>query len=51
MAVDMIVAYCKKLKYKKKIVLSTNAMGDIGSEDLDEIAKKLKDENIQLVIL
>lgn len=50
----MIVSYCKKLKYRKKIVLVTNGAGEIDNEEPDqirEIAEKLKEENIDLVIL
>lgn len=47
----MIVAYCKKLKYRKKIVLVTNGLGVIDNEEVDEIAGKIKEENIDLVIL
>ena len=50
-AVQMIVAYCKKLKYRKKIVLVTNGLGEMDNEQIDEIAGKIKEENIELVIL
>lgn len=50
-AVQMIVAYCKKLKYRKKIVLVTNGLGAVDNEEIDEIAGKIKEENIDLVIL
>jgi ATP-dependent DNA helicase 2 subunit 2 len=47
----MIVTYCKKLKYKRKIVLVTNGMGWMSNEDLDQITKKIKEDNIELVVL
>jgi ATP-dependent DNA helicase 2 subunit 2 len=50
-AVQMIVSHCKKLKYRKKIVLVTNGLGAIDNDELDQIAGKIKQENIDLVIL
>lgn len=47
----MIITYCKKLKYKRKIVLVTNGRGRMSSENLDEITKKIKEDNIELVVL
>jgi ATP-dependent DNA helicase 2 subunit 2 len=47
----MINAYCKKLKYRRKIILVTNGEGLISSDGLDEIIKKVKSDNIELVIL
>lgn len=47
----MIVAHCKKLKFRKKIVLVTNGLGSVENEELNEISGKLKEENIDLVIL
>lgn len=50
-AVQMIVTYCKKLKYRKKIVLVTNGLGAMSNEEIDEITGKIKSENIDLVLL
>lgn len=47
----MISTYCKKLKYKRKIVLVTNGNGAMNSEGLDEIKKKITEDNIELVVL
>lgn len=47
----MIITYCKKLKYKRKIVLVTNGHGRMSGESLDEITKKIKADDIELVIL
>lgn len=50
-AVQMIVTYCRKLKYKKKIVLVTNGRGSLNNDGVDEITGKIKEENIDLVVL
>ncbi|KAL1633653.1 ATP-dependent DNA helicase yku80 [Neofusicoccum ribis] len=50
-AIQLIADHCKKLKYKRKIILVTNARGSIDSDGLGEIAKKVQGENIELVIL
>ena len=47
----MIITHCKKLKYKRKIVLITNGRGRMSSENLEDITKKIKEDNIELVIL
>jgi ATP-dependent DNA helicase 2 subunit 2 len=51
LAIQMIVTYCKKLKYKRRIVLVTNCLGWMSNEDLDQITKKIKEDNIELVVL
>jgi ATP-dependent DNA helicase 2 subunit 2 len=51
LAIQMIVTYCKKLKYKRRIVLVTNGQGWMSNEDLDQITKKIKEDNIELVVL
>ncbi|KAI9721872.1 MAG: ATP-dependent DNA helicase II subunit 2 [Chrysothrix sp. TS-e1954] len=50
-AIDMIERFCKKLKYRRKIVLITNADSALDAEDLDSIVEKIKVDNIDLVIL
>lgn len=50
-AIDMIEAFTKKLKYFRKIVLMTNGRGAIDSDDIDEISKKLNEESIELVVV
>ena len=50
-AVDMICKHCKHLKYIKKIVLVTNGTGPIDDDDIDSVAKEIKDNNIELVVL
>lgn len=47
----MIIAHCKKLKYRRKIILVTNGKGSISSEYLDEIIEKVNSESIELIIL
>ena len=51
-AVDMIMQHCKHLKYKKKIVVVTNAIGGhIDEDDIEAVAAQCKDHDIELVIL
>lgn len=47
----MISIYCKKLKYKRKIVLVTNGNGAMNSDGLDQIKEKITEDNIDLVLL
>ena len=50
-AVDMIMKHCRRLKYTKKIVLVTNGTGPIDDDDIESVAKEIKDNDIQLVVL
>ena len=52
-AIQLIAAHCKKLKFIKRIFLVTNAIGIIDSDEsgLEQIAKKVKAENIELTVL
>ncbi|KAJ5095663.1 hypothetical protein NUU61_005019, partial [Penicillium alfredii] len=50
-AIQMIITYCKKLKYKRKIILVTNGTGLANNEGLDQIQEKLKEDNIELVVI
>ena len=50
-AIQMISTFCKKLKYKREIVLVTNGTGLINSEGLDQIKEKIKEDNIKLTVL
>ena len=47
----MIAKYCKKLKYRRKIVLVTDARGVIDADDASEITKKIVAEGIELVVV
>ena len=50
-AMDIITTQCKALKYKKQIVLSTNCTGNVDADQLEGIASRLKELNIELLIL
>ena len=47
----MITKYCKKLKYKRKIVLVTDALGYMDTDDSSEIIKKIVSDDMELVIM
>ena len=51
LAIQMITKYCKKLKYHRKIVLVTNGRGALDADDLSEITQKIKEDNMELVVL
>jgi ATP-dependent DNA helicase 2 subunit 2 len=50
-AVQMIIKHCKKLKFTRKIVLITDAMTPMDADDNDELVRRIKEDNMQLVIL
>ncbi|MCJ1369411.1 ATP-dependent DNA helicase II subunit 2 [Loxospora ochrophaea] len=50
-AIQMIAKFCKKLKYRRKIVLITNGRIFLDAEDAFEITRKIKEDAIELVIL
>jgi ATP-dependent DNA helicase 2 subunit 2 len=50
-AIQMISSFCKQLKYTRQIVLVTDGQGAIDADDLSAISAKLKEDNIQLIIL
>ena len=50
-AISMITKYCKKLKYKRKIVLVTNALGSMDADDSSEIIKKIISDDMELVVM
>lgn len=52
-AVQLIIKYCKQLKYQRRIVLVTNGNGsmDTDPDTVNEIIKKLTKDNIELVVL
>ncbi|KAH8673632.1 SPOC like C-terminal domain-containing protein [Xylariales sp. PMI_506] len=50
-AIDMIETLTKKLKYNRKIVLVTSGEAPLDSDGTQDIAAKLKENNIQLTIL
>lgn len=49
--IEMIGAHCKKNKWRRKIVLITDGRGPMDDDDLGEIARKMKDDGIELVVL
>jgi ATP-dependent DNA helicase 2 subunit 2 len=51
LAVQMIEKVCRKLKYIRRIVLVTNGTGAMDPDDISAIAKKLREDDIQLIIL
>lgn len=51
LAVDMIDTFTKKLKWNRKIVLVTDALGPMDGDELSDISKKINDSNIQLTVL
>ena len=50
-AIQMITKYCKKLKYRRKILLLTNGRGSMDADDIADIAKKINEDEIELVVL
>lgn len=50
-AVDMIDKYTKKNKWKRQIVLITDGQGEIDPDDIGDIARKMRDSNIELTVL
>ncbi len=50
-AIQMIAKYCKKLKYHRKIVLVTNGRGQLDADGIAEITKKIKQDDMELVVV
>ncbi|KAL8842061.1 MAG: hypothetical protein Q9170_000664 [Blastenia crenularia] len=52
-AIQMIVKYCKKLKYKRKIVLVTDGRGSLDADpaSIAEITKKITQDDMELVVI
>ncbi|KAJ5773424.1 hypothetical protein N7457_008320 [Penicillium paradoxum] len=50
-AMQMIIEITKKNKYKRKIVLVTNGTGMISDDSIDDIVEKMKEVNIELVVI
>lgn len=47
----MITAFCKALKYEKRIFLVTNGRGAMDATDVDHIVEKLAEDKIELTVL
>lgn len=50
-AIQMIAKFCDTRKFKKNIILVTNADGNVDEDSIDDIATKTKEDGIHLVIL
>lgn len=50
-AIQMIFRQCRKLKYTRRIVLVTDARTQMETADLGQITSKLKEDEIELVVL
>jgi ATP-dependent DNA helicase 2 subunit 2 len=50
-AIQMIERQCRKLKYTRRIVLVTDARTRMETADLGQITSKLKEDDIELVVL
>ncbi len=50
-AIQMITKHCKKLKYKRKIVLVTDGRGPMEAGDVSQITQKIKSDGIELVVM
>ena len=50
-AIQMITKHCKKLKYKRKIVLVTDGRGSMDADDISQITEKIKSDEAELVVM
>ena len=50
-AIQMITKHCKKLKYKRKIVLVTDGRGSMDADDMSQITEKIKSDEMELVVM
>jgi hypothetical protein len=50
-SVQMIIEHCKRLKYHRRIVLVTDARGEIDGEDNPAVAKRITEEGIELTVV
>jgi ATP-dependent DNA helicase 2 subunit 2 len=47
----MIEVFTKKLKYNRRIILVTNGETPIDDESSEDVANRLNDSNIELVVM
>ena len=47
----MITKYCRKNKWRKQICLVTNGKGSMDADDVGEITSKLKEDEVELVVM
>ncbi|KAK0621247.1 SPOC like C-terminal domain-containing protein [Bombardia bombarda] len=50
-ALKMIEDFTRKLKYKRRIILVTNAESPIDDDSLEDVAQKLNEFNVELVVI
>ena len=50
-AIQMIAKHCKKLKYKRKIVLVTDGRGSMDADDVSQITEKIKADEIEFIVM
>lgn len=50
-AIQMIIKYCKRLKYTRNIYLVTNGTGIFDTRGIEDIVTQIKAEGINLTIL
>ena len=50
-ALSMIEVFTKKLKYNRRIILVTNGETPIDDESSEDVANRLNDSNIELVVM
>jgi ATP-dependent DNA helicase 2 subunit 2 len=50
-AISMIETFTKKLKYNRRIILVTNGESPIEDESLEDVAARINDSNIELVVM
>jgi len=50
-AVDMIMKYCRKLKYIRNVVLVTDGRGEWDDDGCEEIVRQIQEEGINLTVL
>ena len=51
LGLDLIMKYCKKLKYIKNVILITDASVPIDWSQSDEVAQQINAENIKILVL
>lgn len=47
----MMAEFTKRLKYKRRIILVTNAQGDMDTDGVEDIANKIQEDGIELIVL
>ncbi|KAF4548829.1 ATP-dependent DNA helicase II subunit 2-like protein [Elsinoe fawcettii] len=51
LAIQMITAHCKALKFIRRIILVTNGLSPMDTDDLSDITSKIKSDQMELLIL